>query len=56
MEAGATGLGLSGTEDYYYPGTPSMMEEGRGKGKRGVPRDQADYLSSVPGTPNIQET
>ena len=48
-------LGLTGTEDYYYPGTPSSMEEGR-KGKRGVPKDQTDYLSSVPGTPNIQET
>lgn len=56
LEAGQGALRLSGTEDYYYPGTPSMMEEGRSKGKKGIPRDQAEYLSSVPGTPNISET
>jgi len=56
VESGPGALGLSGTDDYYYPGTPSMMEEGRGRrGKKGVPRDQA-YLSSMPGTPNISET
>ena len=49
------GLGLSGTEDFVYPGGPSDMEEGRIT-KGSVPKDQADYLVSIPGTPNISET
>ena len=43
-----------------YPSTSfQALEEGKahwGRGSRGVPRDQLDYLRSDPGTPNLSET
>lgn len=50
----ALGLDTGDREEFYYPGAPSLMEEGRIR--KAVPKDQADYLKSDPGTPNIQET
>jgi hypothetical protein len=50
----ALGLDTGDRKEFYYPGTPSLMEEGGIR--RGLPKDQADYLKSDPGTPNIQET
>ncbi|KAK1925541.1 hypothetical protein DB88DRAFT_484264 [Papiliotrema laurentii] len=55
VQLGPGGLGLTVGDDLFYPGSASRLEEGRHP-KRRIPRDQADYLTSAPGTPNIQET
>lgn len=56
-EAGPSVLGI-GVGDVFFPeASLDQAEEGRGRGKRGVPRDQAEYLgTSDPGTPNLLET
>ena len=43
--------------DVFFPGASLQhAEEGRGRGIKGIPRDQVDWLRSDPGTPNLQET
>ncbi|KAK4685278.1 hypothetical protein P7C73_g4880, partial [Tremellales sp. Uapishka_1] len=43
--------------DEVFPGNNyRYAEEGKGGGGKGVPRDQAGYLKSDPGTPNLLET
>ena len=55
-EAGPSGLGIDVGEVFFPGGSVVHAEEGRGRGRKGVPRDQADYLRSDPGTPNLSET
>ena len=59
-EAGPSSLGLTDRDgDVFHPdASTSRLEEGMGvvRGRKGVPRDQAYYLRSDPGTPNLSET
>ncbi|ORY24308.1 hypothetical protein BCR39DRAFT_547390 [Naematelia encephala] len=53
--AGPSGTSHEG--DVFFPGHDlNSVEEGRGRGHKGIPKDQADYLRSDPGTPNLLET
>ncbi|CAD6569098.1 MAG: hypothetical protein TREMPRED_005046 [Tremellales sp. Tagirdzhanova-0007] len=56
-EAGPSALGVD-VGDVIFPGASlNHAEQGRGRGMKGVPRDQAEWLgTSDPGTPNLQET
>jgi len=55
-EAGPSGLDVD-VGDVFFPGASlDQAEEGRSRGRKGIPRDQVDWLRSDPGTPNLQET
>lgn len=58
----SNGTGSSSEDDstqMEYLGDANDLEDGLGRRRmkgKGVPRDQADYLKSDPGTPNLSET
>ena len=54
-ELDSSGLGEDVDDVFFRGASLEHAEEGRGRGRKGMPRDQ-DWLRSDPGTPNILET